>query len=101
VVIDAGAASPCFGALKFLRSGAALLAETTDPSVKVLTGDGAGATALIDANGNAGIVMLITVAPTGQGTCSQSPMGMPTRPSAIRSSPPRTQPRSRWPGTAI
>ncbi len=97
VVIGAGAASPGFGALKFLRTGAALLAmpeagafevdanarpyftaadgirrsimlaETSDPSVKVLAGAGSGATATIDANGNAGVVMLVTGAATGAG----------------------------------
>ncbi|WP_164913512.1 hypothetical protein [Sphingomonas sp. UV9] len=95
VVIGAGAASPGFGALKFLRTGAALLAtpeagafevdanalpyftaadgvrrgimlaETTDPSVTVLPGAGSGATATIDANGNAGIVLLVTGAGIG------------------------------------
>jgi hypothetical protein len=97
VVIGAGAASPGFGALKFLRTGAALLAvpeagafevdanarpyftaadgirrgimlaETADPSVKVLPGAGSGAIATIDANGNAGVVLLVTGAATGAG----------------------------------
>ncbi len=97
VVIGAGAASPGFGALKFLRTGAALLAtpepgafevdanarpyftaadgvrrsvmlaETTDPSVTVLPGAGAGATVTIEANGNAGVVLLVTGAGSGAG----------------------------------
>lgn len=95
VVIAAGAASPGFGALKFLRTGAALLAtpeagafevdanarpyftaadgvrrsimlaETSDPSVTVLPGAGTGATATIDANGNAGVVTLVIGAGIG------------------------------------
>ncbi|MES3101630.1 hypothetical protein [Sphingomonas faeni] len=97
MVIGAGAASPGFGALKFLRSGAALLAtpeagafevdanarpyftaadgirrgvmlvETINPSVKVLPGAGSGATATINANGNTGIVLLATSAATEAG----------------------------------
>lgn len=89
VVIGAGAATPGFGALKFLRSGAALLttteagafevdagarpyftagdgvrrsfvlADTAAPGVKVLAGAGPGATATIDAGGMSGIVTLV------------------------------------------
>ena len=96
-MIGAGAASPGSGALKFLRSGAALLAtpeagafevdanarpyftaadgirrgvmlvETINPSIKVLPGAGSGATATINASGDTGIVLLATSAATGAG----------------------------------
>ena len=97
VVIGAGAASPGFGPLKFLRSGAALLAtpeagafeidanarpyftaadgirrsimlaDTAAPTVKVLPDAGSGATATITATGTAGIVQLVTSAATRAG----------------------------------
>ncbi len=97
VVIGAGAASPGFGPLKFLTSGAALLsvpeagafevdanarpyftagdgvrrafvlADTATPGVKVLAGAGSGATATIDANGNSGVVRLTTGASASAG----------------------------------
>lgn len=97
VVIGAGAVSPGFGALKFLRSGAALLAvpeagafevdanarpyftaadgirrgfvlaDTAAPVVQVLAGAGSSATATIHASGTAGIVMLVTGAAGGAG----------------------------------
>lgn len=106
VVIGAGAASPGFGALKFLRSGAALLAtpeagafevdanarpyftaadgvrrgvmlaDTSDPSVTVLPGAGAGATVTIDANGNAGVVLLVTGPGPGNGPGSRPGAGL-------------------------
>jgi hypothetical protein len=63
--VDANA-RPYFTAVDGIRRSV-MLAETTDPSVKVLTGAGAGATASLDANGNAGIVMLVTGAATGAG----------------------------------
>lgn len=97
VVIGAGAASPGFGALKFLSEGAALLsapepgafevdaaarpyftagdgvrrrivlADTTAPSVRAMATAGPGATAAIDGVGTSGIVMLTTGAGTGSG----------------------------------
>jgi hypothetical protein len=106
VVIGAGATSPGFGALKFLRLGAALLAvpeagafevdanarpyftaadgvrrtfvlaDTAAPAVQVLPGAGSGATATIQANGNAGIVMLVTGA-GGAGAGGAGPRPVP------------------------
>lgn len=97
VVIGAGAASPGFAPLKFLRVGAALLAtpeagafevdanarpyftaadgvrrsimlaDTAAPTVKVLPDAGSGATATITATGTAGIVQLVTSAATRAG----------------------------------
>ena len=97
VVIGAGAATPGFGALKFLSAGAALLtkpepgafevdagatpyftagdgvrrsvvlADTAAPTVRALSQAGAGATARVDASGNAGVVTLVTGAGAGTG----------------------------------
>lgn len=97
VVIGAGGASPGFGALKFISSNAALLttpepgafevdagakpyftaadgvrrsvvlADTAAPTVRALGQAGSGATARIDANGNSGVVTLITGAGAGTG----------------------------------
>lgn len=101
VVIGAGAATPGFGALKFLSAGAALLttpeagafevdaaarpyftagdgvrrgfvlADTAAPTVRALgqagMGAGVGATARIDASGNAGMVTLTTGPGAGTG----------------------------------
>lgn len=97
VVIGAGAPSPGFGALKFLSAGAVLLAapeagafevdaaakpyfttgdgvrralvlaETASPTIRVLAGAGAGATATIDANGTSGLVSLVAGAQPGSG----------------------------------
>lgn len=97
VVIGAGAASPGFGALKFVTAGAALLAtpevgafevdadakpyfttadgirravmlaDTGAPSVSVLAGAGPGASASIDSSGTSGRVTLTTGAVAGTG----------------------------------
>lgn len=96
VVIGAGASDPGFGALKFLSGGASLLttpepgsfevdgdatpyfttgdgvrrtillADVAAPSVRILPGAGAGASARIDATGPSGAVTLaVTAAATG------------------------------------
>lgn len=97
VVIGAGAATPGFGPLKFLSAGAALLttpeagafevdaaatpyftagdgvrrsfvlADTAAPMVRALGQAGIGATARIDASGNAGMVTLTTGPGAGTG----------------------------------
>ena len=131
VVIGAGAVSPGFGALKFLRSGAALLAtpeagafevdanarpyftaadgirrgvmlvETINPSIKVLPGAGSGATATINASGNTGIVLLATSAATGAEDLFTVTYAHAYPSASIRSSPPPMQRRSRWSVTGI
>lgn len=97
VVIGAGAASPGFGALKFLTANAALLAtpevgalevdaaarpyftggdgvrrsvvlaDTAAPTVQALAGAGAGASATIDASGMSGLVTLVAGKGAGAG----------------------------------